>query len=78
MVARPLPPPRTMTVWRDARGQPVATISQGVAVKDGRLVAVYFAAIPGETQERKTYACAKRAIDGWVARARLQLVASHV
>lgn len=72
----PLPQPRLMTVWRDPRGQVVATISQGVAVSAGRLVAVYIAAIAGESQQRKTYACAKRAIDGWAARNNLRLTPS--
>ena len=73
---RPLPPPRLMTSWRDPRGQVVATVSQGVAVVDGRLVSVYIAAIAGEAQQRRTYACAKRAIDTWAKRNNLRLTPS--
>lgn len=71
-----LPPPRLMTVWRDPRGQVVATVSQGVTIVGGRPAAVYIAAIAGESQQRKTFACAKRAIDTWAVRNNLRLTAS--
>jgi len=65
-----------MTIWRDPLGRVMATIAQGVRVSaDGRLVTVYVAAIAGESQERKTFACAARAINEWAARSGLRLTA---
>ena len=73
---RPLPPSRLMAVWRDRAGRVVATVAQGVRIaQDGRPVAVYVTSIPGETQERKTFACASRAINEWAVRSGLRLTA---
>jgi hypothetical protein len=71
---RPLPPPRLMMVWRDTSGRSTASVSQGVRpAPSGGLVAVYIVEIPGERQERKTFACASRAISQWATKNGLRL-----
>lgn len=64
--------PKAMFQWRDVRGAVIADIVQVARRTPSGVVARYVARVNGEQVEKERFACARRVIDEWLVKNRIQ------